>query len=36
MKVVINYPTDKESIEILDEKIAEFKAILVFESIFLI
>lgn len=33
MNVIVNYPTDKEEINNLNEKIAEFKATLVFESI---
>lgn len=33
MDVIINYPTDKTGMNILNEKIAEFKAFLIFESI---
>ena len=33
MKLIINYPTDKSSIDELNDRIAEFKAILVYETI---
>ena len=33
LNVVVNYPTDKAGIDILNERIAEFKAFLIFESI---
>ena len=33
MNIIVNYPTEKDAIESLSERVAEFKAILVFESI---
>lgn len=33
MKVIVNYPTDKEAIDNLYDRIAEFKAILMVENI---
>ena len=33
MNVIVNYPTDKEGLNNLSERIAEFKATLIFENI---